>query len=178
TDDWPAMEQSLVAQRRVRALDEQLLRDADAVVVVTREMLVAAGREASHIPNGVDAKAFAQPEHRTLTGHLRVGFAGTVDPFRVDMDILGAIAAAAEVTLVVAGPGRRVAGAENHGVMPHAQLPELLQTCDALVAPYRLDCTANHTSDALKLYEYFATGLPVIATPTAGFQRFPDLVTY
>ena len=38
--------------------------------------------------------------------------------------------------------------------------------------------TANHTSDALKLYEYFATGLPVIATPTAGFQRFPDLVTY
>ncbi|MBV8194712.1 MAG: glycosyltransferase, partial [Candidatus Dormibacteraeota bacterium] len=47
-----------------------------------------------------------------------------------------------------------------------------------LVAPYRVDREANHTSDALKLYDYFATGLPVLATRVAGFERYPELVEF
>jgi glycosyltransferase involved in cell wall biosynthesis len=178
TDDWPAMEQSPTARRLVERYDNQLLRDADELVVVSAEMRGRVRPGATHIPNGVDSAAFAIRPPSEASGPLRVAFAGTVDPYRVDLDILSAIADQDDVTLVVAGPGPSVDGAENHGVVPHAQVAGLLAACDVLVAPYRIDCEANRTSDSLKLYEYFATGLPVIATPTAGFQRFPELVVY
>ncbi|TMB92172.1 MAG: glycosyltransferase family 1 protein [Chloroflexi bacterium] len=178
TDDWPAMEQSPTARGLVEHYDRELIREADALVVVSEPMRDELRQDAVHIPNGVDSAAFSRRPRPGANGRLRIGFAGTLDPLRFDMDILGELARADDVTLVLAGPGHTVPGSEHHGVVRHAELPELLATCDALVAPYRTDCEANRTSDSIKLYEYFATGLPVIATPTAGFERFPDLVAY
>jgi len=179
TDDWPAMEQSPAAQRLIARLDSRLMRTADAVVVVSEAMRRQVGGAASLVPNGVDSRAFdVRAEPPPTSARLRIAFAGTVDPFRIDMRVLEELAAHPRVQLVIAGPGAMVPGAESEGVVAHRQLPALFATCHALVAPYRLDCAANATSDSLKLYEYFATGLPVIATPTAGYERYPDIVEY
>lgn len=177
TDDWPAMESNAGATESVRRLDAALIELADEVVIVSERMRTPQLKSAALIPNGVDAFAFKRSRARSWAGHrFRIGFAGTLDPFRLDYGILDALAADPTVELVLAGPGQPPADATWFGPLPHHRVPDLLRSCDALVAPYRTDVDANVSADALKLYEYFATGLPVVATSTAGFDRYPDLV--
>ncbi|MBV8194212.1 MAG: hypothetical protein JOY80_01645, partial [Candidatus Dormibacteraeota bacterium] len=156
TDDWPHMEKDERARALVRRLDRRLLRAANAVVIVSEAMRGQVPEGALLIPNGVDSAAFNIVVRRRRAGTLRIAFVGTLDPLRVDMEILERLARDPGVTLVLAGPGAGVAGAEQHGVIEHARIPDLLAGCDALVAPYRLDDEAIRSGDALKLYEYFA----------------------
>lgn len=175
TDDWPAMDTDAAEHALTRMLDQRLLRDAEEVVVVSQRMRAQVQRASHHIPNGVDVAAFARPVDRGA-GRLRVGYAGTLDELRLDYRMFEEIARLPGVELAVAGPGQPPAGATHVGTLPHEDVPPFLLSCDVLIAPYRTDAPVNATSDALKLYEYFAAGLPVIATPTAGFERYPDLV--
>ena len=146
-------------------------------VVVSEAMLTQVRPDARHIPNGVDTNSFGRTTRPRSNGRMRVAFAGTVDPFRFDIDILSMVARTPNVTLVVAGPGQSVDGAENLGALSRTEVPEVLASCDALLAPYRVDCEANRTSDSLKLYEYFAAGKPVVASgvPELGGME-PDVV--
>jgi glycosyltransferase involved in cell wall biosynthesis len=175
TDDWPAMDTDVAERALTRMLDQRLLRDAEEVVVVSQRMRAQVQRATHHIPNGVDVAAFARPVDRG-SGRLRAGYAGTLDELRLDYRIFAEIARLPGVELAVAGPGQPPAGATHLGTLPHEAVPRFLLSCDVLIAPYRTDAPVNVTSDALKLYEYFATGRPVVATPTAGFERYPDLV--
>lgn len=176
TDDWPAMETHPVAREAVRRLDAALVKRADAVVVVSEGMREQTRPDARLVPNGVDLTAFRATTPRPRGTCLRAGYVGTLDLFRIDYAVLEEMARLPGLELVVAGPGTPPAGATSLGVVDHAAVPDVLLGCDLLVAPYRTDEPANRTSDALKLYEYFATGLPVIATATAWFERYPDLV--
>jgi len=179
TDDWPAMETKAAARRDVDHLERGLVTLARRVVIVSEGMRSQVGKEAVLIPNGVDYAGFAEGPRRRWPGSqgFLVGFAGTLDPFRIDVDMLRGLASVpgVELLLIGGGPAGDVPG-HVAGPTRHEEVAALLRGCDALVAPYRLDCEANRTSDALKFYEYFATGLPVIATPIAGFERHPDLV--
>lgn len=176
TDDWPAMETDPAAREAVRRLDAALVRSANVVVVVSEGMRGQTRPDAQLVPNGVDLTAFRAATPRPHGDTLRAGYVGSLDPIRIDYAVLEEIARVPGLDLVVAGPGTPPAGATSLGIIDHAAVPELLLGCDLLVAPYRTDEPANRTSDALKLYEYFATGLPVVATATAGFERYPDLV--
>jgi len=51
-----------------------------------------------------------------------------------------------------------------NGPVPYAQLPTLAGEADVLVMPYA-DLPVTKAMQPLKLKEYLATGLPVIATP-------------
>jgi glycosyltransferase involved in cell wall biosynthesis len=171
------MEGDSRARAEVAELESQLLALAVSVVIVSELMRTQIERDAALIPNGVDFAAFAPAGHRRDDGHpLRIVYAGTLDPFRLDYKLLVDLASQPGIEVVLIGPGQPPSGLSSMGVVPRQELPGLLANCDALIAPYRIDQAANRTSDALKLYEYFATGLPVIATPIAGFERYPDLV--
>lgn len=176
TDDWPEMETDAGARREVARRDRALIEGADCVVIVSEAMRAQTRPDAVLVPNGVDYELFSQPSSRAGGDRFRVGFAGTLDAFRVDFEILQSLSSEAGVELLLIGPGECNVPAVHVGPVPPAEVARLLLGCDALIAPYREDLVANKTADALKLYEYFATGLPVLATMTAGFERHRDLV--
>ncbi|MFT3721439.1 glycosyltransferase family 4 protein [Pseudorhodoferax sp.] len=134
------------------------------------------------VANGVDAARFAQatPERAVLPpgqGPV-VGFVGTLKPWHglellAEAFALLARQSHARLLVVGDGPGRAALTGDlaRRGLLPHAALtgavdparvPGLLAAMDIAVAPYpALD---GFYFSPLKIYEYMAAGLPVVAS--------------
>ncbi|MEJ5915834.1 glycosyltransferase family 4 protein [Pseudokineococcus sp. 1T1Z-3] len=165
---------------------QRALRAADVVVAVSaavatwaREM---AGRDVLVLPNGVDADRFTVtggPRQRGDAEPLVVGFVGTFRPWHGLEELVEATAAVARsgdavrLLLVGDGPTReavlaRAAAAgvdvEAPGAVAPHEVPGLLARCDVAAAPYPGGQTYF---SPLKLVEYLAAGLPVVASAVA-----------
>lgn len=175
-----------------RALERAILRRADLVIAVSdplRSWLVGEGVAPSAIlvlPNGVDVDRFApspgtRAELRATLGWpdaFVVGFVGSLRPWH---DVDGLLRAAAQLTLSGAdvrvlvvgdGPGRAALGSTAEalgigervaftGAVPHPDVARYLAAMDVAIAPY----TAHEDLyfSPLKVFEYMASGLPVVA---------------
>ena len=62
-------------------------------------------------------------------------------------------------------------GIAFHGAVLHTDVPQWMAAADVLVCPHRVD-EFTLSLDAIKSFEYIASGRPVVATPTSGFQSF------
>lgn len=142
-------------------------------------------------PNVADTTLFAQaldpgPDHPSLAGvpSPRVVFTGALDSYKVDFDLLEAVARLLpRVQFICIGPigsadGTtqatipRAANLRYTGPLPHQELPSALRYASACVIPYRLnDYTASVSP--LKLYECLAAGCPVVATPLPSLLAQP-----
>jgi glycosyltransferase involved in cell wall biosynthesis len=56
------------------------------------------------------------------------------------------------------------------GTVPHEKLPELLPTADVLVAPFS-DMEGVRYQSNVKIFEYMASGVPIIATDVGDIKR-------
>jgi teichuronic acid biosynthesis glycosyltransferase TuaH len=184
TDDWRSFSFPPRILRRVIAAEDRLARAAATVVcssVLAQRWRDRYGVEATIITNGLDEAAWRQPRVRQLSGRgPHVGYVGTLQADRLDLDLVLALAqhpAAGTVHLV--GPDcldgvarQRLEGAANivfHGAVDARDVPSWMRAMDVLVSPHRLtDFTMS--LDAIKSREYLASGRPVVATPTSGFQ--------
>ncbi|KRE67387.1 glycosyl transferase [Arthrobacter sp. Soil736] len=139
-------------------------------------------------PNGVNTfRITARPSGGRAglsdPGHFTVAFTGTLKPWHGVPDLLEAVALANAdptstgvwtVRIIGDGPGRpdleRLAAqlgvdAEFTGAVLPESVPRLLHECDAAAAPYpQLAPGHDHYFSPLKVYEYLAAGMPVIAT--------------
>lgn len=136
-------------------------------------------------PNGVNVgRITPRRPGRGNPDHLTVAFVGTLKPWHGVPGLLHAVALANAQTLepdhrwtvkvIGDGPGRadleRLAaalGVEAHftGAVPPADVPQLLAECDAAAAPYPPDSTGmDDYFSPLKVFEYMAAGLPIIAS--------------
>ncbi|MEJ2706666.1 MAG: glycosyltransferase [Anaerolineales bacterium] len=61
------------------------------------------------------------------------------------------------------------------GAKPYDQMPRYLQGFDAATIPFRLN-QVTHATSPLKLFEYFAGGKPVVATPMQESTRYPGVL--
>ncbi len=142
--------------------------------------------------NVADTALFSQalepgPDHPKLAGipTPRVVFIGALDRYKVDFDLLGAVARMLpEVQFICIGPigaADSTTGADTPrgpnlryiGPLPHHELPAALRYASAGIIPYRInDYTASVSP--LKLYEYLAAGSPVVTTPLPGLLAQPD----
>ena len=62
------------------------------------------------------------------------------------------------------------------GEIPYTQLPYYIHAFDVGLLPFRIyDLTLN--TNPVKIYEYFAAGLPVVAVPLPEMVQFGDLVS-
>lgn len=165
------------------ARDSELaaLAAADLVITASRDLSSWArengAREAVYIPNGVDLDRFdGDPmlpvEYRSMTGKIAV-FVGDMNVW-VDLDLITACAhAMPEINFVLIGPGidRRTADALPNnvhalGVRPYSEVPAYLKHADLGLIPFhqrRCSSLVKHINP-LKLYEYFAAGIPVVST--------------
>ena len=168
-----------------------LMRDADGIVCVSEEVAKWVESLRGHregvwvIPNGVDHELFSpngrhRPAGLPQNGTPVIAFAGSFRPWHGIDDMLDAFKifvdrthSDAHLLLVGDGPMRDEFEAKARafnlhdrvhitGMVPHAEVPQWLQGATMAVAPYpQLD---HFYFSPLKLYEFLALGLPVIAT--------------
>jgi glycosyltransferase involved in cell wall biosynthesis len=172
-----------------------LLARADQVVVHSEGLLEKKGGVNPHtalIPNGVDFEAFAtpaaEPDDLRAIPRPRIGYVGHVKE-QLDFALLAGLARARPGwQFVFLGPVRDrpdvraalapLAALPNcHllGPRPTAALPGYVQALDVATMCYVEDGYTRYISP-LKLYEYLATGRPVVATPIRSLRRLGSLI--
>ena len=192
TGEWRELELAPVA----RAVERQVLRGADAVIVPSRELAdwlageVGRRRHTRVIPNGFDEALFRRPAPLPATaGRLRgryvIAFVGSLKPWHGIEVLLTAferlVPRLPEAHLLVVGDGplrQEVECARDKlgedritaaGAVDHSRVPGWLACADVAVAPYpRLD---SFYFSPLKVVEYQAAGLPVVASRCGQLDR-------
>jgi UDP-galactopyranose mutase len=135
-------------------------------------------------PSSVDLAHFGsgrveQTEPAALAGipHPRLVYAGVIDE-RIDMDLLGRLAAADVGEVVLIGPLAKIdeadvpAGPRVHrlGMQPYEQLPAFFAHSDVALMPFALNAATRFISPT-KTPEYLAAGLPVVSSAVTDVVR-------
>ncbi len=175
-----------------KAVEKQVLGKADAILAVSSQLanyLVASGierRKIHVIPNGADTEIFeaapSRKECRKSVGFREefvIGFVGSLKRWHGVDILLTAFESFADrfpnVRLVVIGTGpeeetlrQETASSQFSrqifltGAVPHSEIPAYLRSFDVAVAPFRN--TKNFYFSPIKLFEYMAAGLPIVAS--------------
>lgn len=176
-------------RRWPRALVEQasrLAREADLVAITAPSLdqqATAMGARRVHLmPNGADIDHFAtpasEPSDLASIPRPRVVYLGALAPW-VHFDLMDRVARRMpHASFVWIGPGRAEAIIRRPNVYvlgprSYDELPGYLQHCDVGVIPFDRDRYPRLVDSVhpLKLYDYLASGLPVVATPWAELRR-------
>ena len=174
--------------RSLPALEAELCRRADLVVTTSEPLRQARAAFNPHthaIPNGVDFDHFAAdvaPAADVRRGSRPVvGFVGALAEW-VDYDLLAALARRGpDWDLVLVGPGAapdhlaRLPNVRLLGPRPYADVPRYLAAFDVALVPFRQDAVTA-AADPIKVYEYLAAGLPVVATTLPALERLARVV--
>lgn len=188
----PCQEQARRAH--IRALEADLIARMDLVFVASEALYESKRLLHPHVvlvPNGADYEHFARPGPTPAAmaslPRPRLVFAGAINE-KVDLALLAEVAARRpDWQIVLIGPVtwrrpgpalaslRQQANVHFLGEQSPADLPAYLHAGDVCLMPYvRNEWTRNISP--LKLYEYLATGLPIVSTPIPAVAPFADLV--
>jgi len=189
-DDWEAF--GYVSAGPVRDYERRLCDRADRIWVVSRhlqEKLAPWRDKVRYVPNGADYPHFARAralretitaERKTSVGPRRLIYVGALAHW-FDARLVGEVAERLpgwQVLLV--GPclldeqKMRQLDRDNIrflGRRDYQELPGLLAEADVAMIPFVLSDLIRGTSP-IKLYEYLAAGLPVVASP------MPEVLPY
>lgn len=185
-DDFAA---TSTAARRVAPSELALFRRADLIFVTSERLLEKASAVSSHVhalPAGVDFHKFdsvrraAGPPPADLAPLARplIGYVGAMHLW-VDQPLLAAAAdAMPDATFVLIGPQQvdvsMLAARTNIvllGARPHDQVPAYVKAFDVALVPY----VRSEFTDSVypvKLNEYLAMGVPVVAMDLPEIRRF------
>lgn len=176
-----------------------LLKEADGIVVPAAELRdyvvqrVGRRRRVWVVPNGVDLRLFHDPDpvpegvDEQLAGRYVIAFLGTLKPWHGIKVLLEAFErlrkSVPEAHLLVIGDGpmwdfldkkRQEFGHSAMtlvGAVPHRQVPAWLARAQVGIAPY--PALEDFYFSPLKVVEYLAAGLPVVAS---GIGQIKELV--
>jgi glycosyltransferase involved in cell wall biosynthesis len=175
--------------RKLHQSEPQLLAEADLVLTTSHGLqatAAAVARRVEYLPCGVRSSEFERARRRTdrrsaagLAGPV-IGFTGTLRK-QIDVELLTEAAGLApELSFVFVGPVevdvRRLAAHPNVrfiGPVPHSEVVRHTVGFDVGILPYII---TDYTADVMpvKLKEYLAAGLPVLATALPEICRFAD----
>ncbi len=172
--------------RTLRRNHDRAMERADAVFAVSHPLLDDARRrrpDAIYLPNGVDFARFAAPPdpgsvpeeitRARARGRPAAGYVGALARW-VDSDLLATLAELrSDWDFFLVGEAlddsfdrfetARPSNLHLLGQRPYRSIPSILSAFDAGLIPFRLSPEGANASP-IKLYEYLAAGLPVLAT--------------
>jgi glycosyltransferase involved in cell wall biosynthesis len=176
-DDTPSFPDT---PRSFAGIEAEVCRRADLVLATARSLERRAralgARRVLYLPNACDPDHFAAgsreepPDLRGLP-RPRAVYVGALDSW-LDVPLLSDAARRLPGwSFVLIGPSRAdlsaLTGRPNVRILgprPYAALPRYLAASDAGLVPFRLSAM-THAIHPIKVYEYCASGLPVVATP-------------
>lgn len=137
------------------------------------------------VPNGVDNVHFSAPRNKKPadlpTGKPIIGYSGAIAPW-VDWDLLTlVIKDNPHLQFVFMGTlfqmknfPLKMPNVKYLGLKHYAQLPAYLQNFSIGIIPFRIT-EMTKGCNPIKLYEYYAIGLPVMATPLPELLSVPKI---
>jgi len=188
---YEADEQGMPEHRRVRAHHPALVRSA-AAVIASSEVLAEGHRHERPdillVENGVEIDRFGRPQGRppeVPAGTPVVGYHGAIARW-FDVELFTRVATAnPQWRFVLVGPVApemreaidRLGAAENVlvvGEQSSDRIPGYVQAFDVGAIWFRVDDLTKAVSP-LKMYEYLAAGVPVVATPLPACVATPGV---
>jgi GT2 family glycosyltransferase len=179
----------------LRRNHERGLRDAEAVFAVSRpllEELRSRRPDAAYLPNGVEFDRFAAAPDPSLVpdeivragGRPSAGYVGALARW-VDAELLLALSRLRpDWDFFLVGEAlddsfdriesERPANLHLLGPRPYHAIPSILSSFDAGLIPFRGGVEGSNASP-IKMYEYLAAGLPVLATPIPECAAIPEV---
>ena len=143
---------------------------------------IPSGADTAHFNKANDPQTAVSPKIAHLP-HPVLIFAGNINE-KIDLSLLARTAEARpQWTIVLIGQaygnaaGRLKEYGNIHfwGKRPFAELPFFFRAADVCLLPY-VDSEATRYRSPLKLYEYLATGKPIVSTPHSEVAEFADVV--
>ena len=181
-----ARHRSLVDRAGADAVARSATSDAEVVVCVSEPVAawvrrLGAAAAVHVVPNGVDTRRFEPAVVRPRPDVFTVGFVGTLKPWHGVADLVRAMALLCDgdrsyrLLLVGEGPERPrleelvlrhglADAVEFTGATAPQDVPAQLARMDVAVAPYPPADAEDFYFSPLKIYEYLAAGLPVVAS--------------
>lgn len=194
-DDWTVSITNPKLKAEAIREDDFLTKNADQVVVVSDFLYQkkSSQRATVHlISNGANIDLYSKIGTDQIPVHPLVkdlpkpiwGHTGTLDS-RINIDLVLSISKQfPDATLLFVGPINiqnsqleRLKACPNiviHGPIDHYDLPSVMQGFDACIVPRHVE-EFTESQNPLKLWEYLASGLPIVTTATAGFRSYPNL---
>jgi glycosyltransferase involved in cell wall biosynthesis len=182
-----AEHRTLVDRRIAEEVATRVYSSCTAILAVSADLAAhlerhPAARGRIHlVPNGVDPSRFPEgvrPSHPAPEGTFTVGFVGNLKPWHGLQDLVEGFSLlhsrrpTTRLMVVGDGPERRRLEADvaSHGLrevamvgeVEHDEMPGLLASMDVGVAPH--PALPNFYFSPLKVFEYMAAGLPVVAS--------------
>jgi glycosyltransferase involved in cell wall biosynthesis len=149
-----------------------------------------ARQDIDFIPNGVDLRAYtvrSAANFRIKSNRKVVGYVGSINK-AMDTELFEyALSCCTETDFVLVGfcrkeqqqvidRFRRSYGNFNYlGVCNYRDIPQYLYSFDVLISFKKADYTTAG-GDSMKIYEYLATGSPIVSTPVPPAEQFKDII--
>lgn len=143
-----------------------------------------------YLPNGVDCTHILKRSSGNGTrrkGRKKIGYIGIMNN-EVNMELLGYIVSdnrESDFYLVGSATNDRLSEIRRMtslhanlfylGPKSHDEIPDIMEQFDVLINIKNNDQTTSG-ADSIKIYEYLATGKPIVASPMPPADRFADLI--
>lgn len=170
--------------------ERELLRRADVVITSARTLYQERRKENPYvylIPNAADFEHFAKPSDTTEPGelrkisHPRLAFIGAIYEW-LDLELLAKLAQDHPAwNLVMIGPQQNgltlpeVSNLHWLGTRDYKLLPWYMQHFEVMLIPFLRNDVTDH-ANPIKLWEYLATGKPVVATRLPEIPSIPGVI--
>lgn len=174
---------------KVLEAENRLVDDADLVIVTSDFLMEEVGSKARNTVMVRNAGEFTffntRPAEvfRDEKGRQVIGYFGAIAEW-FNVDLVREVARANPDALVLlvgsdtAGAAQKLASEENiifTGEVPYASLPFYLYGFDVALLPFRI-IPLTLATNPVKIYEYLASGVPVVAVDLPEMSQFGDLV--
>jgi glycosyltransferase involved in cell wall biosynthesis len=167
--------------RSYAKIEEEALRRVDRVVATALSLAERASRFNSRVlllPNGVDLGRFPiLPNRKWTAPGARIIYLGAIDSWFDTAAIVALARGLPQAEIVLAGPNRLgrdwardLPGVKFQGPVSAEEVPGILAESDLGIIPFR-DTPLTRAIHPVKLYEYFAAGIPVVAADLEEIRR-------
>jgi glycosyltransferase involved in cell wall biosynthesis len=197
SDDFAEFSNHIEEKQKTKLICDWYVKDSDVIFAVNDNLRNRALKLNNNVYTILNATNFdnlnkaslAQTEIPMALSNLQkpvIGYMGWINRIRLDMEIIEyIITQRPNWTFLFIGPksqehplSKKIVSSLNVLVLPpvdYFELPRYLKLFDVCILPNKIN---EHTkgNNPIKIYDYLATGKPIVTTATAGTEGFKDIL--